>query len=46
MKNRIEEMNVDDLVNKYDIKNYVFALADYKNLKLSTFCTEKTGYKL
>ena len=35
MKNRIEEMNVDDLVNKYDIKNYVFALADYNNLKLS-----------
>ena len=35
MKNRIEEMDVDDLVNKYDIKNYVFALADYKDLKLN-----------
>ena len=23
MKNRIEEMNVEDLVNKYDVKNYV-----------------------
>ena len=29
MKNRIEEINVRDLVNKYDVKNYVFALMDY-----------------
>ena len=39
MKNRIEELNVDDLVNKYDIKNYVFALMDYKkklNIYLKT----------
>jgi len=35
MKNRIEEMDVDALVNKYDVKNYVFALMDYQNKKLN-----------
>ena len=32
----IEKLNVDDLVNKYDIKNYVFALMDYQYGKLNT----------
>ena len=35
MKNRIEELDVDVLVNKYDIKNYVFALIDYQDKKLN-----------
>ena len=35
MKNRIEELDVDILVNKYDVKNYVFALMDYQNKKLN-----------
>jgi len=35
MKNKIEELDVDVLVNKYDIKNYVFALIDYQDKKLN-----------
>ena len=35
MKNRIEELDVDVLVNKYDIKSYVFALIDYQDKKLN-----------
>ena len=35
MKNKIEDLNADALVNKYDIKNYVFALIDYQNNKLN-----------
>ena len=35
MKHRIEELNLDELVNKYDVKNYVFALIDYQNEKLN-----------
>jgi len=35
MKSRIEELNIDNLVNKYDIKNYVFALMEYQENKLS-----------
>ena len=35
MKNRIEEVNVGNFVNKYDIKNYVFALIDYQGSKLN-----------
>ena len=34
MKNRIEEINARDLVNKYDVKNYVFALMDYQSAAL------------
>ena len=34
MKNKIEELEVDTLVNKYDVKNYVFALIDHNNYKL------------
>ena len=29
MKDKIEKLNVDLLVNKYDVKNYIFAL--FKN---------------
>ena len=35
MKNRIEELNIDPFVNKYDVKNYVFALIDFENKKLN-----------
>ena len=35
MKNKIEELNVSDLVNKYDVKNYVFALINYNGKKLN-----------
>ena len=37
MKNRIEELDVDILVNKYDVKNYVFALIDYQDTKLNIY---------
>ena len=35
MKNTIEELDVDNFVNKYDVKNYVFSLIDYNNNKLN-----------
>ena len=35
MKNRIEELNIDTFVSKYDINNYVFALMDYQEGKLN-----------
>ncbi len=35
MKNTIEDLNIDLLINKYDVKNYVFALMDYQNKKLN-----------
>jgi len=35
MKNRIEELDIDPFVNKYDVKNYVFALIDYQDVKLN-----------
>ena len=34
MKNRIEDINFNSLVNKYDLKNYVFAIMDYSNHQL------------
>ena len=37
MKNRIEELNVDDFVNKYDIKNYVFTLMHHQNMQLNIY---------
>jgi len=37
MKNRIEELNIDDFVNKYDIKNYVFTLMHYQNKQLNIY---------
>ena len=30
MKDKIEQLNIDVLVNKYDVKNYVIALMDYE----------------
>ena len=35
MKNKIEELNISNLVNQYDIKNYVFALMEYQGEKLN-----------
>ncbi len=35
IKDRIEEIDVSDLVNKYDVKNYVFALIEYQNTKIN-----------
>jgi len=37
MKNRIEELNVDNFVNKYDIKHYVFALIHYQNMQMKIY---------
>ncbi len=37
MKNKIENLNVDALVGKYDVKNYVFVLMDHKNKKLTVY---------
>ena len=37
MKNRIEELNINNLVNKYDVQNYVFALMDYQNEKINIY---------
>jgi len=36
-KKRIEELNVDDFVNKYDVKNYILALMHYKNNTLDIY---------
>ena len=36
MKNNIQELEVGDLVNKYDIKNYVFLLMEYEEKSLNT----------
>ena len=37
MKNRIEELNIDDFVNKYNIKNYVFTLMHHQNNQLKIY---------
>jgi len=37
MKNRIEDLNVDDFVNKYNIKNYVFTLMNHQNKQLNVY---------
>jgi hypothetical protein len=34
-KDKIEELDIKSLVNKYDIKNYVFALINYQNKKVN-----------
>ena len=36
MKSNIQELDVGDLVNKYDIKNYVFLLMEYEEKSLNT----------
>ena len=35
MRKNIKELQVENLVNKYDVKNYTFALIDYKNEKIN-----------
>ena len=35
MKNQIEKLDVDSLVNKYNVDNYVFALMDHSNSRLN-----------
>jgi len=35
MQNTIEDLKVEDLIDKYDIKNYVFTLMSYQNNKLN-----------
>jgi hypothetical protein len=35
MKNNIEELNIDTFTNKYDVKNYAFALIEYQDRKLN-----------
>ena len=35
--NRIEDLNVDDFVNKYNIKNYVFTLMNHQNKQLNVY---------
>ena len=37
MKNNIEDLDINTLVNKYDIKNYVFALMDYVGTELNIY---------
>jgi len=37
MKNNIEDLDVDSLVNKYDEKNYVFVLMNYEDSKLNIY---------
>ena len=36
-KNNIEKINISKLVNKYDVKNYIFALLDHQNEKLNVY---------
>ena len=35
MKNKIEELNIDTLVNKYNVISYVFALMSYQEIELN-----------
>ena len=35
IENEIEKLDISDMVNKYDVQNYVFALMDYQNAKLN-----------
>ncbi len=37
MKNNAEQINVEELVNKYDVNDYVFVLMDYSEEKLSVY---------
>jgi len=37
MKNKIEKLNIESLVNKYGVENYVFSLMDYKNEKIKIY---------
>jgi len=42
-KDKIEELNINSLVNKYDIENYVFALMNYENGNLNIYL--KTNFR-
>ena len=47
VKKKIEDLNVDDFVNKYDVKNYVFALMQQKNNKFDVYLkTNFNGSKM
>ena len=35
MKDRIEELNINTFINKYDVENYVFAFMEYQDEKLN-----------
>jgi len=37
MKDKIENLNIDSLVNKYDVDNYVFTLMDYQEKKINIY---------
>ena len=37
MKDSIENLNIDSLVNKYDVDNYVFTLMNYQKRKLNIY---------
>ena len=37
MKNKIDKLDADEFLYKYDIKNYVFALMDFQNDELSIY---------
>ena len=43
MKDNIEKLDIYDLINKYNQKNYVFSLMDYENNKLNIYI--KTNFK-
>ncbi len=36
-KNRIEDLKIEDFVNKYNLENFVFTFMDYKNNKLNVY---------
>ena len=37
MKHKIEKLDIESLVNKYDVENYVFTLMDYENKNLKIY---------
>ena len=43
IKNNIEQLDINSLVNKYNIDNYVFALMNYENNKLKIYL--KTNFE-
>lgn len=42
-KNRIEDLNINDFVNKYDTKNFIFALINFQNKQLDIYL--KTNFE-
>ena len=43
MRDNLEDLNIDSLVNKYNVENYVFALINYEGKKLNIYL--KTNFK-